>query len=64
MRGFADKGGAYPISVIPKGSGKFEVKNLETDESLGEYDSPSEAGDVQERERQKIHAHHVAGTQA
>lgn len=56
MRGYADKGSAYPISVIPKGNGTFDVKNLETGVIHGNFDDPVAAGDEQERQRQALFA--------
>lgn len=55
MRGFFEKGGNYPINVIPVGT-DFEVRNMETGEVHYKGASPSEAGRIQEQVRQSLYA--------
>lgn len=52
MQGYFQKGGAYPLTVIPKGNDTYEVRNLETDESHGTFDSISAATEKQEEVRE------------
>lgn len=47
MQGHFQRGGAYPISVVPRGD-QFEVVNLQTSESHGLFASPSAAADKQD----------------
>lgn len=59
MKGFFEKGGNYPIKVIPVGT-DFMVKNMETGDVHYRGPSATETGNIQERERQSLYAQAMA----